>query len=665
MIQHRNLNARRIVEWITLFAVACGSCTAASFDAWQFQQVLRVNLPGLTRVQLTPETYHAAQMGLSDLRLLDAAGAEVSHLILRPEQASERTRRVENLDIRLEARSTQMVIPLTNAPGLRSLRIETPAVEFMKAVTLEAVSTDGSVRTLTTRQAWFRQRGAERLIQSILPLDTNVRALRLTLDDSRSAPIAITAVYLQEEESPVVVPVPVEAAVVDRQEGASETRITLNLGKSHLPAMAIRFQTLEPVFLRTVRVINRQWKETGLEDQMVAQGSIHRLSLGNADVAEGLEIPGRFTCPSAEIILSIDNGDSPPLNFTRVEVLCEPIQLMFYGKQAGVYTLLSGNPEARVPRYDLAAFGREARRSPGTVAVLEAATLRASYQMPSGLTDAPTFGGVADPTQWRFRKTVILAHDGVQRLKLPLHTLANCRPDYSDIRLISEGRQVLYITDHSRLFVPVDVSARVVPVPNKPRLTRWQLTLPMGGLPLTRIRCEAASALFDRNLRIWDEREERGVEPRERELGRARWIRTPDSTRRQFDIELPGSPAATTLWLETDNGDNAALELKTFQAFVPGIQLLFQSQTSNRVELCYGKADADRPSYDLNLIAPRVVAAVKHEALVGGTGLDPGPAPTRGSLSVSVIFYGVLAAVVIGLVFVISRLVPKTGSAGN
>jgi hypothetical protein len=89
------------------------------------------------------------------------------------------------------------------------------------------------------------------------------------------------------------------------------------------------------------------------------------------------------------------------------------------------------------------------------------------------------------------------------------------------------------------------------------------------------------------------------------------------------------------------------------------IRILFKAPPGVTTELCYGNARAVTPGYDLDLVAPQILAAAKSDAML--VGADPvGPGPRRSSSgSLSIIFFGVLALVVTGLVVVIMRLLPK------
>jgi hypothetical protein len=119
-----------------------------------------------------------------------------------------------------------------------------------------------------------------------------------------------------------------------------------------------------------------------------------------------------------------------------------------------------------------------------------------------------------------------------------------------------------------------------------------------------------------------------------------------------------------TLILETENGDNPPVELEKFTAFYPATRLLFKAKVDDRLFLYYGNPRVPPPSYDLSLVAGELLAADKAIATLGPEQQLKKPlwaesqVPGRGGI----VFWGVLAVVVVGLLVIISRLLPKSSS---
>ena len=131
---------------------------------------------------------------------------------------------------------------------------------------------------------------------------------------------------------------------------------------------------------------------------------------------------------------------------------------------------------------------------------------------------------------------------------------------------------------------------------------------------------------------------------------------------------LTRPPRTDTLILETDNGDNPPLILDQFQLFYPATRVLFKTSSGEGLALFYGNPEAAAPQYDLSLVAGQLLAARKSKAaLASEERLKAAPWVERhppGQLSV--LFWAVLALVVVALLLIISRLLPKPpqGDAG-
>jgi hypothetical protein len=146
-----------------------------------------------------------------------------------------------------------------------------------------------------------------------------------------------------------------------------------------------------------------------------------------------------------------------------------------------------------------------------------------------------------------------------------------------------------------------------------------------------------------------------------RDLADASWIQTPERRSKEFSLELGGVALSDTLLLETENGDNPPVELGKFTAFYPATRILFKAKPDTEMFLYYGNPRMLPPTYDLGLVAGQLLAAGKaiaslaDEEQLKKTWREY-QTPGRGG----VLFWGILAVVVIGLLIVISKLLPKT-----
>ena len=271
-------------------------------------------------------------------------------------------------------------------------------------------------------------------------------------------------------------------------------------------------------------------------------------------------------------------------------------------------------------------------------------------------------GSPLDVSAWTYRKPVTLTQSGVQQLELDLEVLSRAQPDFADLRLLHNGDQVPYILERTTLQRALTPRVTATNDAHNPKLSRWILKLPQPSLPLTRLTCSAKTSLFQREITAYElVHDERG-EAYQHLLGRASWTRTSSWWKKDFSLALDSSPQSDTVILETENGDNPPIELENFQLFYPATRILFRANPGDVLFLYYGNPDVNSPRYDLSLITGNLLAASKADASIGAEEQLKKPWQTklekagRGGL----VFWAVLALVVVALLVVIARLVPKT-----
>jgi hypothetical protein len=123
---------------------------------------------------------------------------------------------------------------------------------------------------------------------------------------------------------------------------------------------------------------------------------------------------------------------------------------------------------------------------------------------------------------------------------------------------------------------------------------------------------------------------------------------------------LERTPRSDTILIETDNGDNPPIELHDFRGYYPATRVIFTSAGSQPTALYYGNDEAAAPRYDAKLMAAQLLRSERIPAAFG-------PQETlkservRETLNGSAryIFWGVLGIVVVALLVLISRLLPK------
>jgi hypothetical protein len=260
-----------------------------------------------------------------------------------------------------------------------------------------------------------------------------------------------------------------------------------------------------------------------------------------------------------------------------------------------------------------------------------------------------------------FRKPAKLNRPGAQRIELDLDVLAHAQPGFSDLRVVRDGKQLPYLlqaTSISRVLTPT-VAAETDK--KDPTLSRWIIKMPRAGLPITRLNCTTLTPLFQREMVLYEYVSDDRGEKYLRTLGGTAWVHIPDQSSKQFTLMLTASPVTYTLVLETHNGDNPAIELEKFQAFYPATRVLFKAQAADNLLIYYGNPQAASPRYDLSLVAGQLLAADQNEVTLGAEeqlkkSWGEGHRLGQGG----VVFWGVLAVVVLALLVIISRLLPQS-----
>ena len=350
---------------------------------------------------------------------------------------------------------------------------------------------------------------------------------------------------------------------------------------------------------------------------------------------------------------------------TAVRAVRRPVYLLFFAQQAGAHHLLTGNARCATPRYDLASLGVNFKAATVTPFKLSALADNPNYHAPEVLPGVQQDGTGLDVSAWKYRKALKLLRTGAQQVELDLDVLAHSQANFQDLRLMRGTNQVPYVlerTSITRTLIPGVIATNDA---KDKQLSRWILKLPQKNLPVTRLSCATRTALFQRDVTLFAELTDERGERYPRHLGAASWTQTPERPSKEFVLPIEGPVESDTLFLQTHNGDNPPIELEQFQVSHPATRILFKAKAEDDLLLYYGNSRVASPHYDLSLVAKQLLAADKATAtLVAEEQLKKSSwadshVPGKGG----VVFWGILALVVVGLLVVISRLLPKTPMA--
>jgi hypothetical protein len=644
-----------------LLAATQGALGLRALDVseWKNRQILNVDQSGIIKLALPPATLDAARSRLEDLRLVDSAGHEIPFTVEFPSSAGPPPPfQPKAFRVRLAETTTQVTIETGTAAPLEAVALLTGESGFIKSAEVE-VSADGEHwESLALGVPVFRQRGIEQL-----RLDLQGRRasqIRVTLDDRRSTPIPWVGARLFPAAPKLPAPVPLAARLVRREEFAGESVITLDLGAQHVPLAALEFATGEPLFTRQVTIGVRELHGDNPVERTLAEGSIWRVEAEGLLTSARLDVPLGVTAPLHELLVHVANGDSPPLTFDRVTLTQYPVWLIFRAAAPGAYSLLTGNHRTAIARYDLASLGSLLSSAPAGALEPGPIELNPAYRPVETLADTPLLGSPIELAPWSDHKPVVLAAGGVQELELEPDVLAEAKRDYADLRLTRDGSQIPYLLEHTTLSRPLNLAVLSVGDPQRRSISRWQLKLPSAGLPLNRLTLTSATPLFERHLRIYEKVLDSRGEAYAHELALADWNHTPED-RHPLVFNSIDRPSTDTLFLETENGDNPPLTLDSVQAAYPVVRLLFKTDPGP-LSLYYGNPSAPRPRYDLDLVADQIIAAEKNVAKLGPSEKSRATGWAAGALAGlrgGPLFWGALSLVVIALLIVVAKLLPK------
>ncbi|MGO9476541.1 MAG: DUF3999 family protein [Limisphaerales bacterium] len=638
------------------------SVQAAGLPAgWQHEQPFDAPAPGLVKLSLPIETLDAARPALEDLRLYGAAGNEVPYLIEHPVPVTKVVQNVKSFHISLSPSKTVIVLETGLIQPLDDVVLETPAESFLKPVRIEGSTDLKRWQTLESGQPIFRQPDGVNRLHVSFPAGT-WPWLRLTVDDQRTPPIPFTGAHIRVA---VTEPAPtgwMPATIVERNENPGETRLALDLGAANLSLTAVQIETAEPLFTRHLTFAVPQVSEDTIHEQPIGQGVIYRIAVEGQPAAESLLAPLESQVRSRELLLFIHNQDSPPLPITAVRVERRPVYLVFLARQAGTYHLLTGNSQCTAPHYDLAALDMNLKSVAVTPIKLPPPANNPDYHPPEVLPGIEETGAALDVSAWKFRKPVKFGRAGAQQLELEPDVLAHAQSGFQDLRLLHGSNQMPYILERTSISRSLAPTVTATNDAKDPKLSRWIIRLPQSHLPVTRLSCVTETPLFQRELTLYEELTDERGERYRHNLGSASWVRKPDRQNGEFLLTLDSPPQSDMLFLEAHNGDNPPIALEKMQLFYPATRILFKTGADDEFFLYYGNPRTDAPRYDLSLVAGQLLSADKAIASSGTeqqlrkSSWREHEIPGQGG----VVFWGILALVVVVLLVIISRLLPKT-----
>ncbi len=616
-----------------------------------------------------------AQRGLADLRLYDASGGVVPHLLIPPRPA----------DIAWVPARTTLPLPATKttsgfeadlgaAGDVDAIRVEGLRAPFLKRLTLEG-SGDRERWTVLAQDATLFDLPQEQLRQTTLTFPASrLRYLRLTWNDANSARVALPRAVAVRPAARA--PAPASAtAPVEFERRASEpgrSRYLIRLPGTRLPIVALELGIAGGHVFRPAVVMESRL--TGNEAAPFELGRATLSRIVRDDVAAAsLRIPIRQPT-EAELELVIEDGSNPPIELTATAMVFAELPVIYFEAPESAVVARYGDRTLQAPAYDL-----EAARPTIDLAAARDATWGEPVRLSPAAVGgdpgplAPSPGAALEISTFRHARD-ISGPPGLSALTLDAAVLAHSRGPsarFADVRILDEAnRQIPYLLERrdepQALQLPLgpgDASSLPDLGTAPGRQSVYAVTLPYPNLPQQKLVLETTERVFQRQIRIGIERE---PDRRHRDrwfqaLGTATW-RHADRMSAAPALSVDLQPAdATAVLVVVDEGDNAALPITSARLLLPTYRVRFYRPASSSLRLVYGRRDLDAPQYDLALLGAQVMGApaVMAEAAAPDAEAEAAGSATPGRSSVisPLTFWILLGGAVLVLVALIVRLV--------
>lgn len=598
----------------------------------------------------------SARTDLGDLRLADAAGREVPYLLVAPASPAGRWVPARLLPVHATRRESGFEADLGSARLVSGLRLEGLPEPFLKRCRLEGSGDRARWTELLGEATLFALPADELRLLSLTFTPGSYRYLRLTWDDRSSGRLPLpvgAAAFAPEAGPPSPAPLRVPLMVERRPSEPGVSRFVLRLPGPRLPVRAVILDVPGDRLHRRAALLEARLGAGRLEPLRLGEATLRRVVRDGAG-AEALRL--EIARPEElELELRVEDGDSGPLPLAGAAAELDPLPwLYFEATGPAPLSLRAGEPERAPPRYDL-----EAAR-PGLAAVrIATARLGAAAAAPAP-TAAPPFeaaGAPLDERAFRWSRAVAAAPPGLAAVRLDAAVVARTR-GLADLRLMGpDGRQVPYLLEAREEPLVVALPA-LAPAPagplHRPGVTVHALRLPEPALPPARLVLSTVSRLFERRVRLHEERPQ--AEGGVRLLAEATWRHAdPGRAAAPLTLALPAL-AEDRLLLEVDDGDNAPLPLGLPSLLLPGWRLRFL-HPGPALRLLHGAEGVDAPRYDLALLAPRLRAAPALEVALG----PPAPPAPPPRLRPATLAWAALVAGVAALLWLLARLVRHRG----
>jgi hypothetical protein len=338
---------------------------------------------GLVQVALSPEILDRAKPDLSDLRVVDAGGAEIGYVLRMAQRKTASTPLPTKLYNRthLPGQHSAVTVEFGSKIIKNNITIHTNGTAFKRRVQVEG-SDDGVTWEIVRKGALLFRVQKEARKQAMvdsksvdLP-ENDWQYLRVTVfndpEDAEAVEIDDVKASRKVTTPAQTVDVPVKSVSIKDKDRCTE--IYLDLAYRNLPLSEVSLRFSNPNFFREVSVLGRNEEtilvRTPVEDspalekrlpapwKPIMKRAIFRYTGGGAD--EQSTSLNLTRARYRYLLIRIENRDDPPLSFEAATVTRLTRTIAFQPKQKadgfGDFFLYFGNAQAQAPVYDVGRY---------------------------------------------------------------------------------------------------------------------------------------------------------------------------------------------------------------------------------------------------------------------------------------------------------------------
>ncbi len=611
-----------------------------------------------------------ASNGLADLRLFDATGARVPHLLIHVPRTAPDWTGARVLPIARTEKTSGFEADLGTARAIDAVTVLGLPAPFLKRLMLEG-SGDREHWTVLAREGTLFDLPDESLRQTEIVFPPGeFRYLRVTWDDTNSGRVPIPSDVRARRVSVVQPPRPLTATLAfeRRPSEPGRSRYHIRLPAPRLPIVVLALEAPEGHVFRPAIVYEPRVSGGEAAPAEIGRATLTRI-VRNGMTAGALRIPIR---PPAEagLDLTIEDGANAPLDLTGMTAEFAELPWIYFEAPARPVVARYGNPSAVPPAYDLEAVRDSVRVGGLPDARWGALRPLVEAETPSPAPAMPEAGAPLDASVFAYSRVIPDGAAGLAAVPLDAAALAHSRGPgtrFADIRIVdASGRQVPYLVERRdeplvvtlaiKATTPESADLRSAPGHNR---STYLVKLPYADLPGASLAIQTSARVFRRQVRLVVERpaDRQRRDPWVEVIAEAGWTHA-DQDNAAPALVLPvRRNSGSDLLLTIDEGDNSALPIGSVQLLVPSYRLRFYRPSSGRLRLVYGRNDLASPEYDLALLTPRVMGAEATEIVAGSETAATGPGGA--SFISPQVFWWLLAAAAIILLGLIVRLVRK------